>query len=115
SVSEIKRMFEEPDDGQMVKIDVTNPRQSNRYVEDELERPKFLQEVLKPSGAEIGKATHLVLQAIDLNESLSADDIKAEVNKLASEKVITEDIAELIPVEKNRPIFPDNIRSIYIR
>jgi ATP-dependent helicase/nuclease subunit A len=100
SVSEIKRMFEEPDDGQMVKIDVTNPRQSNRYVEDELERPKFLQEVLKPSGAEIGKATHLVLQAIDLNESLTADDIKAEVNKLASEKVITEDIAELIPIEK---------------
>lgn len=100
SVSEIKRLFEEPDDGQMVKIDVTNPRQSHRYVEDELDRPKFISEVSKPSGAEIGKATHLVLQALTLSEDLTYEEIQQEVNTLVSKKVISEDLGDLIPVEK---------------
>lgn len=100
SVSEIKRLFEEPDDGQMVKIDVTNPRQSHRYVEDELARPKFVSDVSKPSGAEIGKATHLVLQALPLSEGLSQAIIQEQVQSLVNKKVITEDIGERIPVEK---------------
>lgn len=100
SVSEIKRLFEEPDDGQMVKIDVTNPRQSHRYVEDELERPKFISDVAKPSGAEIGKATHLVLQSLTLSEDITSEDIQKEVSSLVRKQVISEDIGERIPVEK---------------
>ncbi|MCC5895867.1 MAG: helicase-exonuclease AddAB subunit AddA [Alkalibacterium sp.] len=100
SVSEIKRLFEEPDDGQMVKIDVTNPRQSHRYVEDELERPKFISDVSQPSGADIGKATHLVLQALPLSQNLTQEEIEKEVKSLVAKKVITEEIGERIPVEK---------------
>ncbi|EXJ22482.1 ATP-dependent nuclease, subunit A [Alkalibacterium sp. AK22] len=100
SVSEIKRLFEEPDDGMMVKIDVTNPRQAHRYVEDELERPSFMSEVLQPSGAEVGKATHLVLQAIELSEELTEAHIRSEIDRLVKEQVVSEEIAARIPVEK---------------
>ncbi|PRY83300.1 helicase-exonuclease AddAB subunit AddA [Alkalibacterium olivapovliticus] len=105
SVSEIKRLFEEPDDGQMVKIDVTNPRLSHRYVEDELDRPKFISDVSKPSGADIGKATHLVLQALTLSEHLTQDEIQEEVQSLVTKQVITEEMGKRIPIEKLMQFF----------
>ncbi|TVP89704.1 helicase-exonuclease AddAB subunit AddA [Alkalibacterium sp.] len=100
SVSEIKRLFEEPDDGQMVKIDVSKPRRAHRYVEDELAKPSFMAEVLKPSPAEIGKATHLILQALDLREEPSQESIEDKIRQLVDDEVISRDIAERIPVEK---------------
>ncbi|MER2064543.1 MAG: PD-(D/E)XK nuclease family protein, partial [Alkalibacterium sp.] len=100
SVSEIKRLFEEPDDGQMVKIDVTKPRQVSRYVEDQLSRPSFIQEDLKPTPAEVGQATHLVLQTLDLSETPSAESVQAVVERLVEEKVFTPELAELIRTEE---------------
>src|SRR5699024_9523651 len=100
SVSEIKRLFEEPDDGQMVKIDITNPRQSNRYVEDELSRPKFISETAKPTPAEIGQATHLVLQTLDLHEQPMLETVNDLIQSLVEETVLTEEMGELIKSEK---------------
>ncbi|MFO8068656.1 MAG: helicase-exonuclease AddAB subunit AddA [Alkalibacterium sp.] len=100
SVSEIKRLFEEPDDGQMVKIDVTKPRQTSRYVEDQLSRPSFIQEDLKPTPAEVGKATHLVLQTLDLKETPANESVKAVITHLVDEKVFTEELAGLIRIEE---------------
>ena len=105
SVSEIKRLFEEPDDGQMVKIDVTNPRQASRYVEEELSRPRFISESLKPTPAEIGQATHLVLQALDLKEKPTKESIESLIQSLASDEVITEEMASLIKTEKIQRFF----------
>ncbi len=100
SVSEIKRLFEEPQDGQMIKIDVTNPRQSHRYVEDELSRPSFVSEDLKPSPAEVGQATHLVLQALDLNVKPDHQIISQKVDELVKEKVLSEELGSLINADK---------------
>src|SRR5699024_6244749 len=72
SVSEIKRLFEEPQDGRLSKIDVETPRNQYRYVEDELAKPAFISELTQPSGAEIGQAAHLVLQSLDLSEEPTA-------------------------------------------
>lgn len=96
SVSEIKRLFEEPDDGQMVKIDVTNPRQASRYVETEWSRPRFISETTKPTPAEIGQATHLVLQALDLTTTPTRERIDQLIQLLTSDEVITEEMASLI-------------------
>lgn len=100
SVSEIKRLFEEPDDGQMVKIDVTQPRQINRYVEDQLSRPSFIQEDLKPTPAEVGQATHLVLQTLDLAEIPTLESIKEVISRMVDDKVFTAELAELIRIEE---------------
>ncbi|GEK89077.1 DNA helicase/exodeoxyribonuclease V, subunit A [Alkalibacterium putridalgicola] len=100
SVSEIKRLFEEPDDGQMVKIDVTKPRQVNRYVEDQLSRPSFIHEDLKPTPAEVGQATHLVLQTLDLSEKPASASVYAVINRLVKENVFTPELAKLIRTEE---------------
>lgn len=100
SVSEIKRLFEEPGDGQMVKIDITAPRRAHRYVEDELPKPSFMTEVLKPSPAEVGKATHLLLQSLDLTEEPTEAHITAKIKQLVKDKIVNKEIAELIIVEK---------------
>lgn len=100
SVSEIKRLFEEPDDGQMVKIDVTKPRQVNRYVEDQLSRPTFIQEDLTPTAAEIGQATHLVLQTLDLTETPTRESVELVIGHLVKEKIFTLDLSESIRINE---------------
>lgn len=93
SVSEIKRLFEEPDDGQMVKIDINQPRNQNRYVEDRLARPKFMAEVTVPTNAEIGTATHLVMQSIDLTKPVSKESIEALIQDLLDRGMLQEKVA----------------------
>ncbi|API89544.1 helicase-exonuclease AddAB subunit AddA [Marinilactibacillus sp. 15R] len=100
SVSEIKRLFEEPNDGQMMKIDVTNPRKPNRYVEDQLERPSFISEVLKPTAPEIGQATHLVLQSLDLSEYPTESSIEKHIENLVKKEVLTKEMAALIRIDQ---------------
>ena len=100
SVSEIKRMFEEPNDGQLMKIDVTNPKNPYRYVNDQLERPAFIVEVMQPSPAEIGQATHLVLQALDLATFPTEAVIQKQVADMVEKQVLTKEIAPLIRVEQ---------------
>lgn len=100
SVSEIKRLFEEPDDGQMVKIDVTTPRNTHRFVEDELARPAFMAEEKPPTPAEIGQATHLVLQSLDLSVQPTKESIEEHIATLQLEEVLSEEMAKRIQTEK---------------
>lgn len=100
SVSEIKRLFEEPNDGQMMKIDVTNPRSSYRYVEEKLERPAFISEVLQPSPAEIGQATHLVLQSLEIDTLPTKEFLEEHIQTLVEKEVLSEEMAPLVRVEQ---------------
>lgn len=100
SVSEIKRLFEEPNDGQMMKIDVTNPRNPNRYVDDQLERPSFITEVSQPTAAEIGQATHLVLQSIEFDTYPNEETIKNHVKNLESKEIISKEMVPLIRIDQ---------------
>lgn len=115
SVSEIKRLFEEPDDGQMVKIDVTKPRQVSRYVEEELSRPSFIQEDLKPTPAEVGQATHLVLQTLDLTDFPTEESINKRIGQLVKENVFTEELAGLIRVEEILNFFDTRFGAFIIQ
>ncbi|GEK90670.1 helicase-exonuclease AddAB subunit AddA [Alkalibacterium kapii] len=114
SVSEIKRLFEEPDDGQMVKIDVTKPRQVNRYVQDRLSRPSFIQEDLKPTPAEVGQATHLVLQTLDISDTPTSTSVHSVIDRLVHENVFTEALAELIRVEEILSFFKTTFGNFII-
>jgi ATP-dependent helicase/nuclease subunit A len=115
SVSEIKRLFEEPDDGQMVKIDVTNPTNQHRYVEDEWNRPRFITEKAKPTPAEIGQATHLVLQALDLSTDPSISTIKDLVSQLTDEGVLQEEVAPLIETNKIAEFFQTELGETIVK
>lgn len=98
SVSEIKRLFEEPDSDQMVKIDVSQPRNRNRYVEDSLDRPLFMTELTVPSNAEIGTATHSVMQAVDLATKPTKESLEALIASLIKAGVLKEEVASKVNV-----------------
>jgi len=105
SVSEIKRLFEEPDDGRMAKLDISNlgrtqqnnQSQVNRYVQDDFEEPKFITKELKqPTNVEIGQATHLVLQSIDFQKPITNETVNLLINDLIKENAFTEQVGKKI-------------------
>src|SRR5699024_8847597 len=100
SVSEVKQLFEEPNNEKLAKIDWTDESRINRYTTNLLERPKFLQEETPPTPAEIGQATHFLLQNIDLSEELTIETISKQIDQMIEEGVIKEEVAIRIDIEK---------------
>lgn len=100
SVSEIKQLFEEPDDGRLVRIDWTEDKDIERSKKKNFERPKFLQETKTATASEIGQATHLILQKLDLSKAVSVDQIRKLISNLLAEGILSKDIIQKIEVEK---------------
>ncbi|MCT3527247.1 helicase-exonuclease AddAB subunit AddA [Latilactobacillus curvatus] len=100
SVSEVKRLFEDPDNDQLgqLRFDADTPQQTHRYVTDELPQPQFMQTVRKASPAEIGTATHLVLQEIDLTQPVTIDRVQSVIDRLVLQKSLTSNVAQQIKV-----------------
>ena len=100
SVSEVKQLFEEPNNEKLAKIDWNEETRINRYTEDLLERPKFLQEATPPTAAEIGQATHFLLQKLELKEEPSIKNLQAEIARLVENDVLSEETAREIELDK---------------
>lgn len=98
SVSEVKQMFEEPNIEQLAKTDWSSQQRVNRYTENLFERPKFLQEEKPPTAAEIGQATHMILQMLDLSSTPTEEKVDSTIEKLVSEEVLSEVIAAQIDI-----------------
>lgn len=98
SVSEIKRVFEDPDNRELQVLDLSNPLSltGNRIVGDELAKPKFLTKMTGVTPAEIGTATHLVMQTIDLSVSPSDESLSNLIIDLVSKEVLDSEVAEKI-------------------
>jgi ATP-dependent helicase/nuclease subunit A len=100
SVSEVKQLFEEPNNEKMAKIDWTDDSRINRYTEDLFERPKFLQEETSATPAEIGQATHFLLQHLNLSDQPTTTSVSKEITKMTEEKLLNKQVAEQINVDK---------------
>ncbi|MGX7031024.1 helicase-exonuclease AddAB subunit AddA [Vagococcus zengguangii] len=98
SVSEIKRVFSDPDDRQLLPIDFTASQRmgANRFVESEFVKPKFVQTVNQVSYAEIGTATHLVLQSLDLTGTITEESINQVIDQLIVNKALEVEVAKRI-------------------
>lgn len=94
AVSEVKRLFDDPTNREMNQLSIAG--QGNRYVTSELAVPKFMQGVTAPTGSDIGSATHLVLQELDLTTEVTLVGIQTEIKRLVSAKVLTQEVAVLI-------------------
>ncbi|MDK1732982.1 helicase-exonuclease AddAB subunit AddA [Dellaglioa algida] len=94
AVSEVKRLFDDPTNREMDQLSIAG--QGNRYVTSELAVPKFMQGVTAPTGSDIGSATHLVLQELDLTTEVTLVGIQTEIKRLVSAKVLTQEVAVLI-------------------
>lgn len=100
SVSEVKQLFEEPNNEKLAKIDWTDESRINRYTTNLLERPKFLQEETSPKSAEIGQATHFLLQNIDFSQKITKESLEVAIQQMVEEGVMREEVAHGIDTEK---------------
>lgn len=96
SVSEVKQLFEEPNNALLNKIDWTDEKRVHRYTSDLFERPKFLQKEVQPTGAEIGQATHLLLQKLELEKGLTIEKIKSQMQIMVEDGVLRKEVADKI-------------------
>lgn len=92
SVSEIKGLFEDPDDINMAEM----VPEKSRYNLGSFAQPQFLTKTKKVTNAEIGSATHLVLQKISIEDTPTVTDFVDLVTQMTNEKLLTEELAKKI-------------------
>lgn len=102
SVSEVKRVFEDPDTPLMQSNSTVTAKAAepvSRYVSDHLAVPQFLQTAQTPSGAEIGSATHLILEQLPLTAPITTEVVTTTIASQVERRVLTADVAEKIDVD----------------
>lgn len=102
SVSEIKRLFEDPDLKQLGDFQPNwqTAQGGNRFVTHELEQPAFMQTINEPTAAEVGTATHLIFQEIDLSQPVDLSAVQSAISRLVDQKVMQQPVAERIKQEQ---------------
>ncbi|MBT2735098.1 helicase-exonuclease AddAB subunit AddA [Bacillus sp. ISL-7] len=91
SVSEMKRQREMADE--QSGTDLVN--HVNRYKKSIVKRPKFMQEK-QLSPAERGSAMHMVMQHVDLTNSVSQESLQEQLTWMVNNELLTSDQAEVI-------------------
>ena len=102
SVSELKRLYEDPDEEKLNKLVWQNRWQQEiqgyRKTSNELAMPRFMQEV-KITGAEIGSATHKLLQLIDVTQPITPDSLHQLAQRLKENQLLDEKLVSKIPYQ----------------
>ena len=89
AVSEIKKAFNDPIDNELENAHLL--ASTNRYLQPIDTKPNFLYQT-KFTGAEIGTATHLILQYYDYNRVHSSKQLDEEIEQLIQQKKLNPDI-----------------------
>jgi ATP-dependent helicase/nuclease subunit A len=64
-----------------------------------LDLPRAVRTEIKPSAADIGEATHLLLQHVDFTRSCDIGDLKSQISDLVTKRLIAPPAAESIDME----------------
>ncbi|GMA70466.1 ATP-dependent helicase/nuclease subunit A [Leuconostoc litchii] len=103
SVSEIKRLFEDPDQSQMENAVISEDgqlRPANVLMSDELLSPTFMSDgSQKPSKSAVGTATHLILQLIDFTKINTLQKIETLRDQLVEKHRILDNVAAMIDID----------------
>ncbi len=109
SVTDIKRLFEDPDNESMGQIDVDrlggssesfekqDPGQSV-YLQHGFERPRFMTEEKDVTPTEIGTATHLIFQKLELDRPVTKKSVQTMVTALTEDGSISNALATKINI-----------------
>ncbi|MGX7013748.1 helicase-exonuclease AddAB subunit AddA [Vagococcus silagei] len=102
SVSEIKRMFEDPDTQKLEWLDLTKQVRTSgyRYVEEEFATPKFMTGKTGVLPTEIGSATHLMMQLISFDKTPTAADFISLRDELVTKGLIEEKVAARVSIDQ---------------
>lgn len=99
AVSEVKRLFDDPDNvelGSYQLLDVDQVGAKQAAFTTPLNRPQFLQEQQAPKATEIGTATHLVLQQLPLTAPPTDETIQEVIERLVADNVLDDTVAQQI-------------------
>ncbi|WEV54930.1 helicase-exonuclease AddAB subunit AddA [Leuconostocaceae bacterium ESL0723] len=100
SVSEAKRLFEDPDRQHLVSVSVDESgdlKKAGPVFTDQLPQPAFMESgQQKPSRAAVGTATHLILQLLDFSQPNTEADLETLLNQLVDQGRISTAVADLV-------------------
>lgn len=104
SVSEMKRLFEDPDRPELQTVDVSETgdfKAANVLVNQSLALPEFMTDgSKKPSSAAVGTATHLILQLIDFKVVQTQETLENLRDALVASQRILPQVAALINIDQ---------------
>lgn len=102
SVSEIKRLFDDPDNSEDNQLEWRSAQEQAqtryRFTESELARPRFWEEAAI-SGREIGSATHQLLQLWPMKQIATLEALTAFGKTLVAKGVLSEELAQKVDYE----------------
>lgn len=101
SVTDVKRVFEDPDNRQMGQWDYDDNRKTKHrgvYLKNDFATPRFVQQAdQSPAATEVGTATHLVFQKIPLDhQTVDQQLIATTIDQLVDQQLITPNVAHQI-------------------
>lgn len=101
SVTDVKRVFEDPDTRDMARWDYDRQRKvktQGMYLKKDFDVPAFIQQAdTQPAPTEIGTVTHLVFQKLPLDQrEINIQKVDEEIQSLVAEKLISPQVAARI-------------------
>lgn len=96
-VSEIKRLFEDPDSHLLKQHDFETAQSANIIRNETLATPKFLTPQVQ-SATSIGSATHLVFKKIDLTKAINQTTVQSTIDELIIQKLIDQKSGQAIDI-----------------
>ncbi|WP_334328682.1 helicase-exonuclease AddAB subunit AddA [Companilactobacillus sp. HBUAS59699] len=110
SVSEIKGLFADPDDDQMATDLLSD---NGKYLQDSFAKPKFLAETKSVSSAEVGSATHLLLQKVNIEQTPTLEVFEKLLEDSVTDGTIEENVAKKIDLQSLANLYQSELgRSI---
>lgn len=101
SVSEIKRMREEPDIRDLPHLEATETAATQYiYLAPELAKPQFLQQTTAVTAAERGSGLHLLMQQLDFTQPFTYETVQATLDRLVDTQLLERDVAAVVPIDQ---------------
>lgn len=111
SVSEIKGLFADPDDDQMADDLLSD---SGKYIQDSFAKPKFLAETKSVSAAEVGSATHLLLQKVDLDQTPTIETFEKLLADSVADGTIEENVGKKIDLQSLANLYQSDLGKLIV-
>lgn len=120
SVSEIKRLFEDPDNLSTAQISLTptgfaKETGIQRHITDDFAVPVFTQvNDDRPSKTAIGSATHLLLQVLPLQPEITINDIQICLDNLVVQQAVDANVASMVDIASVAKLFTTSLGKMLI-
>lgn len=118
SVSELKRLFQDPVSAEMVNWTdgtVASASQGNRYVSDDYQKPSFMLLATTVPAAEIGSAIHLLMQNINLGKEPEKIDFEKLFDYLVERELIRQEVKAQIKFDQLVNFYRGNFGKLLLK